>query len=203
MKRTPTLTFHYDDTIEQGVRISQLLDEEPEPEERAVSEAHRRSRHRDLERVGAELRARERFLLTTHEGPDGDALGSLLGMHQLLDPARQGLGDVPRREGVPAADRVPLPAAARRSSTSRRPTWPTAPSIFLDCGNIDRMPVDFLTRRRQRRHQHRPPPRQHPLRRRQPGRRRRLLHGRDRLRPRRRCSAPRSPRRSPRRSTSA
>ncbi|HEY4780069.1 MAG TPA: 30S ribosome-binding factor RbfA [Solirubrobacterales bacterium] len=29
MKRTPTLTFHYDDTIEQGVRISRLLDEEP------------------------------------------------------------------------------------------------------------------------------------------------------------------------------
>ena len=32
MKRTPTLTFHYDDTIEQGVRISQLLDEEPPAE---------------------------------------------------------------------------------------------------------------------------------------------------------------------------
>jgi ribosome-binding factor A len=28
MKRTPTLSFHYDDTIEQGVRISQLLEEE-------------------------------------------------------------------------------------------------------------------------------------------------------------------------------
>ena len=27
MKRTPTLTFHYDDTIEKGVRISHLLDE--------------------------------------------------------------------------------------------------------------------------------------------------------------------------------
>ncbi len=27
MRRTPTLTFHYDDTIEQGVRISQLLEE--------------------------------------------------------------------------------------------------------------------------------------------------------------------------------
>jgi ribosome-binding factor A len=27
MKRTPTLTFHYDDTIEKGVRISRLLDE--------------------------------------------------------------------------------------------------------------------------------------------------------------------------------
>lgn len=28
MKRTPTLTFHYDDTIEKGVRISELLEEE-------------------------------------------------------------------------------------------------------------------------------------------------------------------------------
>jgi ribosome-binding factor A len=27
MKRTPTLTFHYDETIAQGVRISHLLDE--------------------------------------------------------------------------------------------------------------------------------------------------------------------------------
>lgn len=37
MKRTPTLTFHYDDTIEQGVRISQLLEEAPaeDPEEAA------------------------------------------------------------------------------------------------------------------------------------------------------------------------
>jgi ribosome-binding factor A len=29
MKRTPTLTFHYDETIERGVRISRLLDDEP------------------------------------------------------------------------------------------------------------------------------------------------------------------------------
>jgi ribosome-binding factor A len=28
MKRTPTLTFHYDDSIEKGVRISKLLDSE-------------------------------------------------------------------------------------------------------------------------------------------------------------------------------
>src|SRR4051794_18175892 len=28
MKRTPTITFHYDSTVEQGVRISRLLDEE-------------------------------------------------------------------------------------------------------------------------------------------------------------------------------
>jgi ribosome-binding factor A len=28
LKRTPTLSFHYDDTIEQGMRISRLLDED-------------------------------------------------------------------------------------------------------------------------------------------------------------------------------
>src|SRR3982751_3589095 len=28
MKRTPTLTFHYDDTIEKGIRITELLEEE-------------------------------------------------------------------------------------------------------------------------------------------------------------------------------
>ena len=27
MKRTPTLTFHYDESIDRGVRISRLLDE--------------------------------------------------------------------------------------------------------------------------------------------------------------------------------
>ena len=28
MKRTPTLTFHYDSTVEQGMRISRLLESE-------------------------------------------------------------------------------------------------------------------------------------------------------------------------------
>src|SRR5262249_14858761 len=37
MKRTPTLTFHYDDTIEKGARISRLLAEEP-PREGGVGE---------------------------------------------------------------------------------------------------------------------------------------------------------------------
>src|SRR5436190_21989947 len=28
MKRTPTLTFHYDETVEKGIRISKLIDSE-------------------------------------------------------------------------------------------------------------------------------------------------------------------------------
>jgi ribosome-binding factor A len=38
MKRTPTLTFHYDDTIEQGVRISRLLEDAAEPTEESEEE---------------------------------------------------------------------------------------------------------------------------------------------------------------------
>src|SRR5919106_2231896 len=34
----------------------------------------------DLEAVADAIRAHERFLVTTHENPDGDALGSLLAM---------------------------------------------------------------------------------------------------------------------------
>ena len=137
----------------------------------------------DLEAVAARLRDNERFLLTTHEGPDGDALGSLLGMHMLLTQ----LG----KDSVMflASKEFPLPVEYRFMPLEEVFHEPPADMadrtvVFLDCGNIDRMPVPFLTKRRQHRHQHRPPPRQHPLRRRQPGRHRRFMHRRDRPRPR-------------------
>ncbi len=38
----------------------------------------------ELDLVVDELRAADKVFLTTHENPDGDALGSLLGMHELL-----------------------------------------------------------------------------------------------------------------------
>jgi bifunctional oligoribonuclease and PAP phosphatase NrnA len=39
---------------------------------------------RDMEAVAAAIRGHERFLVTSHENPDGDALGSLLAMHLAL-----------------------------------------------------------------------------------------------------------------------
>lgn len=98
----------------------------------------------DLERAVAELRARDRFLLTAHEGPDGDALGSLLGMHHLL--TRLGKDSVM----FLAAKEFPLPIEYRFLPLEEVFHEPPADMadrtvIFLDCGNIDRMPVDFLT----------------------------------------------------------
>ena len=38
----------------------------------------------DLQAVADALRSHDRFLLVTHENPDGDALGSLIAMHGVL-----------------------------------------------------------------------------------------------------------------------
>jgi len=99
---------------------------------------------RAIEQVAEELRAGGRFLLTAHEGPDGDALGSLLGMHHLL----KGLG----KDSVMfmAAKEFPLPIEYRFLCLEEVFHEPPADMadrtvVFLDCGNIDRMPVDFLS----------------------------------------------------------
>src|SRR5918994_7877323 len=39
----------------------------------------------DFEVVADEIRNRSRFLVTTHENPDGDALGSMLALHLALE----------------------------------------------------------------------------------------------------------------------
>ncbi len=99
----------------------------------------------DLQRVADELCDNDRFLLTTHEGPDGDALGSLLALDQLLGQ----LG----KDSVMflAAKEFPLPLEYRFLPLTD--VFHEAPAdvadrtlVFLDCGNIDRMPVDFLQR---------------------------------------------------------
>ena len=99
----------------------------------------------ELDAVVEEVRLAQKFLLTTHENPDGDALGSLLGMHELLKQ----LG----KDSCMflAAEEFPLPWEYRKMPLAEVQNEPPADLaertvMFLDCGNIDRMPVDFLQR---------------------------------------------------------
>ena len=89
------------------------------------------------------LRDGEKFVLTTHEHPDGDALGSLAAMQQVLCA----LG----KDAVSflAAEEFPLPYEYRFLELPKLVT--TVPEdveertvIFLDCGNIDRNPATEL-----------------------------------------------------------
>ena len=99
----------------------------------------------EIDQVVEELRGADKFLLTTHENPDGDALGSLLGMHGVLTQ----LGKDALMYLSP--DEFPLPHEYRDMENRDIVGAPPADmdervAVFLDCGNIDRMPVDFLQR---------------------------------------------------------
>src|SRR5919201_1200599 len=91
----------------------------------------------DLVAVGDAIRGGERFLLTTHENPDGDALGSLLATKLVLDQLGKDAvmvlyGDVP----LPGEYQfMPLAELRRR--------WPDDVServlVAVDCANESRI----------------------------------------------------------------
>ncbi len=83
------------------------------------------------------IRETDRFLLTTHERPDGDAIGSLTAMQLVLSAiGKDSLAFV-------AADEFPLPYEYRFLHLEGLVTEPPPDLcervlVFLDCGNIDR-----------------------------------------------------------------
>ncbi len=98
-----------------------------------------RTRQLVLERV----RADASFVVATHEHPDGDALGSLIGMHGLLTA----LGK--NSEMFIAESDLPLPREYRCPALEH--AIQSAPAdigertvVMLDCGNIDRNPAAVL-----------------------------------------------------------
>src|SRR3954452_6534965 len=91
------------------------------------------------------IREHERFCLTTHERPDGDAVGSLAAMQQVLAAlGKDAVAFMPAYE-------FPLPYEYRFIKLEGLQTEPPGDLdqrtlIFLDCGNIDRSPADVLKR---------------------------------------------------------
>ena len=92
----------------------------------------------DLAAVAEALRAHDRFLLVTHENPDGDALGSILGGEAGARPARQGQRHVPRRRRTSP----PTEYAFLALDDLRRELPDDAAErvlVALDCANAQRM----------------------------------------------------------------
>ena len=83
------------------------------------------------------------FVLATHENLDGDAIGSLMGMHGLLTAlGKDSLMFI-------APSELPLPVEYRFFDARRAIQAPPADIaqrtvVLLDCGNIDRNPADAL-----------------------------------------------------------
>ena len=98
-----------------------------------------------LDAIVEELQQAGKMLITTHENPDGDALGSLLAFDEMM----RALG----KDTVMfmSASNFPLPHEYQNLPLDGVQNEPPADmderiAVFLDCGNIDRMPVDFLQR---------------------------------------------------------
>ncbi len=95
------------------------------------------------ERVLERIREDSRFVLAAHEGPDGDALGSLEGMQGLLTA----LGKDSQLFIAP--EDLPLPHEYRFFTLDGLISSPPADVaqrtvVFLDCGNIDRNSAGVL-----------------------------------------------------------
>jgi phosphoesterase RecJ-like protein len=88
-----------------------------------------------------ELRSAEKFLLVTHENPDGDALGSLVATHGILKAmGKDVLMYLAERD-------FPLPYEYRFFGlddlvTAAPPDVAERTIVFLDCGNADRSPIE-------------------------------------------------------------
>ncbi len=97
------------------------------------------------EEVLRAIRRADRFCLTTHERPDGDAVGSLAAMQQVLAALdKDAVAFLP-------ADEFPLPYEYRFIRLEGLATEPPKDLcqrtlVFLDCGNIDRTPAEQLKR---------------------------------------------------------
>jgi bifunctional oligoribonuclease and PAP phosphatase NrnA len=96
-------------------------------------------------RVLEELREGDRFVLVTHENPDGDALGSLIATQEILTA----LG----KDSVMFIDshEFPLPYEYRFFPLSGLVSEPPADIddrtiVFLDCGNLERNPAEAFRR---------------------------------------------------------
>jgi phosphoesterase RecJ-like protein len=99
----------------------------------------------DREQVLAELRGADKLAVVTHENPDGDALGSLVAMQQLLTALGKDCAMfIAQRE-------FPLPHEYAFLPLNNVLTAPPddldeRTIVFLDCGNLERNPAEALQR---------------------------------------------------------
>ncbi|MBW2532246.1 MAG: 30S ribosome-binding factor RbfA [Deltaproteobacteria bacterium] len=78
LRYTPRLSFHVDESFVAGGRIDELI-----KEVHGEAEAQRRDESEPA-RLGRLISDADRVLVATHRNPDGDAIGSLLGMATML-----------------------------------------------------------------------------------------------------------------------
>ncbi len=99
----------------------------------------------DRDRILGELRGADKFVVVTHENPDGDALGSLIATQSILTAMGKDCVMF-----IDAAE-FPLPHEYRFLPLAGLVSAPPddldeRTIVFLDCGNLERNPAEALQR---------------------------------------------------------
>ena len=97
------------------------------------------------EEVLRDLRAAEKLIVVAHENPDGDALGSLIAMQEILEAlGKDSLMFIDEGEFPlpPEYQSLELPGCV----SSPPPDLEQRTIVFLDCGNLQRNPAEALRR---------------------------------------------------------
>lgn len=98
----------------------------------------------DRAEIMQRLQSDEKFLLTTHENPDGDALGSLVSMNAILQKLGKDTVMFMRETEFPLPYEYRYLLADDAAIHFAPADLSERTVIFLDCGSFERMAVDFL-----------------------------------------------------------
>jgi phosphoesterase RecJ-like protein len=90
------------------------------------------------------LKEDQKFLLTTHENPDGDALGSLVAMNGILQEMGKDCVMFMRETEFPLPYEYRYLLAEDGAIHFEPADLAERTILFLDCGSFERMAVDFL-----------------------------------------------------------
>ncbi|MBP8129157.1 MAG: 30S ribosome-binding factor RbfA [Candidatus Hydrogenedentes bacterium] len=131
MRYTPEIRFLPDDTLDQVYHLEEVFGRIHE------AEAQTPMRALSFAEILEIFRERDSFLLTTHISPDGDAIGSLLGLYHLLRALGKSAVHCVMADPVPRTYAF-LPGAGQiRAVSEELPETDLA--VVVDAGDLDRI----------------------------------------------------------------
>jgi phosphoesterase RecJ-like protein len=131
MRYTPEIRFFPDETLDNVYHLEEVLEEIHTVQRQSPMLAL------TLEQVVEELRSAESLLLTTHVNPDGDAVGSLLGLWHMLRAMGKTRTAMAMQDAAPRTYAM-LPGLKRiLNEEADRPTFDTV--VIVDCSTFERI----------------------------------------------------------------
>ena len=131
MRYTPEIRFFADDTLDNVYHLEEVFQEIHTEQKQSPMLSL------TLDQVLDELRASDTLLLTTHVNPDGDAIGSLLGLWHLVRALGRTRVAMAVEGGVPRSYMALAGAKRVLNEEAEAPTFDTV--VLVDCSSFDRI----------------------------------------------------------------